>query len=72
MIARLLALTVVLTPTIGWACPVCFQASEANRFAFIATTAFMSFLPLCLIGAMIYYVRKRYLEMEAEANEAKP
>ncbi|MDQ8204940.1 hypothetical protein [Pelagicoccus sp. SDUM812003] len=41
------------------ACSVCGVAKEEARGAYYATTAVMSFLPLCMIGAVIYYLIKK-------------
>jgi hypothetical protein len=42
------------------ACPVCFSAkNEQNRIAFIATTVFLSLLPLALIGGGVVWLRRR-------------
>jgi NADH:ubiquinone oxidoreductase subunit 3 (subunit A) len=60
--SRALALSafafVVLTPTITYACPVCFDANEANRTAFVATTIFLSTLPLAMVGGIALWVRR--------------
>jgi hypothetical protein len=57
--ARLLAFAAVLaTPTVAYACPVCFDANEANRTAFILTTVFLSFLPLAMVGGIAYWIRQ--------------
>ncbi len=44
-------------PALG--CPVCFSATEENRYAFMWTTVFMTFLPLGLIGGVIYWFRRK-------------
>ena len=41
------------------ACSVCFVASDEARGAYYATTAVMSLLPLCMIGAVVYYLIKK-------------
>ena len=48
MSQRLLALCTVSTfiPSTSWACAVCFTGEEATQAAFIATTVFLSLLPL--------------------------
>jgi len=54
------ALALVWAPRIGWACSVCTAGrDEANRVAFIVTTAFMTFLPLFLIGAVVWWLCRR-------------
>lgn len=59
MRARILAFAAVLaTPTAAYACPVCFDANEANRTAFIVTTIFLSLLPLAMVGGIAYWIRQ--------------
>ncbi len=61
---------VVVALTVTWvsaafACPVCFAAkNEANRKAFLATTVFMSALPLLMVGAGAWWVARRIRENE--------
>lgn len=54
--ARVLAALCVLWPSVVLACPVCFVAREASRLAFLWTAILMSFLPLCMMGGIIYFV----------------
>ena len=46
-IAVLVLAILGLFPDVAHACPVCFDARDENRQAFLATTAFLSLLPLC-------------------------
>lgn len=48
-----------LTPRVLQACAVCFDARDQNRVAFLATTVFMSLLPLGMIGALGLWLRRR-------------
>jgi hypothetical protein len=43
-----LALSAAL-PELAHACPVCFDASDENRRAFVATTVLLSLLPLGMV-----------------------
>jgi hypothetical protein len=55
-----IALAILWSPRITWACSVCSAGrDEANRVAFIATTAFMTFLPLLLIGGVVWWLCRR-------------
>ena len=36
------------------ACPVCFQSGGEERWAFYATTAFLTVLPLSFVGGAVY------------------
>ena len=51
-------------PETAWACPVCFDSSDENRRAFIATTAFLSLLPLGMVAGAGMYIRKRTREVD--------
>jgi hypothetical protein len=45
-----------LSPALALACPVCFVAREASRLAFLWTAILMTFLPLCMMGGIVYYL----------------
>jgi len=59
-------LAVMVLPDVAHACPVCFDPREENRFAFLATTAFLSLLPLSLIGLGVSMLKKRSRELDEE------
>ena len=63
----------LLLPEFGSACAVCSAGrDEENRFAFLMMTIFMSLTPLALIGGLVFWIRRRYLAMEArEAAESR-
>lgn len=50
------------------ACPVCFDASDENRMAFLATTAFLSLLPLGMVAGAGLYIRRRARELDDAAD----
>jgi hypothetical protein len=51
---------VLATPALALACPVCFNAkNEGARIAFLATTVFLTALPLLLIGGVITWLARR-------------
>ena len=59
-----LALVVLLLPDVSEACAVCFQAkSEESRQAFIWTTAFLTVLPLAMIGSFAGWLRYRFRQL---------
>ena len=64
--AFLAAALAVVLPRTGWACAVCFSATDGNRMAFLGTTIFLSLLPLALIGGGVWYVWKRAKALEAD------
>jgi len=57
-LAGALVLAAVL-PDIAHACPVCFDARDENRQAFLATTAFLSLLPLGMVAGAGLWLRQR-------------
>lgn len=53
----LLVLGLGFLPAVAWACPVCFDPRETSRAAFLGTTAFLSLLPLAMMGGIFAFVR---------------
>lgn len=65
MIAGALALVLLaLLPDAAQACPVCFDARDENRQAFLATTVFLSLFPLGMVAGVGLWVRKRSKEID--------
>lgn len=52
-------LLLVILPEVAHACPVCFDPREENRVAYLATTAFLSLLPLSVVGGFAMWLRRR-------------
>ncbi len=60
----------LLAPRVSFACAVCMSGrEEASRWAFIGTTVALSLLPLSLVGGMIWWIRRRLRQLEAEEAE---
>ena len=59
----LVVLLLAATPALAHACSVCFEANDKNRAAFFATTIFLSLLPLGMIAAMYWWLRRRVIEL---------
>ena len=55
---------VALLPEAVAPCPVCFDARDENRQAFLATTAFLSLLPLGMVAGAGFWIRKRNRELD--------
>lgn len=56
---------------VAQACAVCGgNTPERTKVAFIVTTALLTFLPLGMMGGLIYWIRKRVREIDAAANQA--
>jgi len=59
------ALLFVLAPFSARACAVCSgYASEEVRQAFVSATAFMTFTPLLLVGAIAWWIFRQYRTAE--------
>ena len=70
--AALALLVLFVLPEAAHACPVCFDSSEENRQAFIATTAFLTLLPLGMVTGAGLWLRKRARELaEGESAEVR-
>ncbi len=48
-----------------WACAVCGVGKEESRMAFIITTGILTFVPLIVIGFVIYYIYRQVKAREA-------
>lgn len=71
--SALAALLVLLLPGLAAACTVCMGGQEeASRQAFVGTTAFMTFLPLTVIGiAVVWFVRRALAREEEDAERVR-
>ncbi len=67
--AVLAVIALVVLPEAASACPVCFDARDENRQAFLATTAFLSLLPLGMVAGAGLWIRKRSRERDALSGE---
>ncbi len=63
-VAALAAALLALAPGVAQACAVCFDARDANRAAFFATTVFMSLLPLGMVTGLVAWLRRRSRMLE--------
>ena len=64
---RLLALLILLSPSVAQACAVCFSGrSDEQREAFLLTTGLLTFLPLILLGFGVWAFIRRVRRIEAE------
>jgi len=56
-------------PEIAEACAVCSAGrDDATRLAFILTTVFLTVLPLCMVGGIVYWLRSRTRAQQHEAT----
>jgi len=56
-------LLLMALPDVAHACAVCFDPRSENRVAFLATTIFLSAVPLGMVGGMGMWLRKRSREL---------
>ena len=57
-------------PELARACAVCTSGTEeASRLAFILTTAFLSTLPLVMLGAVLWWLWRRTRQLERDATD---
>ena len=61
--ATLILALLLAAPRVAHACSVCFSATDQARIAFIATTVFLSLLPMALVGGLVLWVRRRAAEL---------
>ena len=62
-------LLLALLPDVAHACPVCFDARDENRQAFLATTVFLSLFPLGMVAGVGMWIRKRSAELSDDEGE---
>jgi len=69
----LLVCGVLWIPELAQACAVCGAGQdEDTRLAFILTTAFMTFLPLSMMGGALWWLRRRVRGLEAPKPVTHP
>ncbi|MBK1878557.1 hypothetical protein [Pelagicoccus mobilis] len=52
--------------SVSQACSVCVVGKEEARTAYYATTAILSFLPLIMIGGVVYYIFKKNRKIQKD------
>lgn len=68
-ITALLVMLAASVPAEVFACSVCFDATDQSRGAFLATTIFLSLLPLGLIGGIGFYIFRLMRAAEVAAAD---
>ena len=72
MRAALVVSILLLAPRVGEACAVCMSGrEEASQWAFIGTTVVLSLLPLGLVGGVVFWIRRRLRQLEAEESRRR-
>lgn len=60
-------------PSLARACAVCMSGREDDvQFAFLATTGLLSVLPLLFVGGLVWWLRRRFRELEARREARLP
>lgn len=59
LIATLTLLVLVAAPRLAEACSVCGAVDDKTKDTFIFTTAFLTFLPLTIIGGVVFWLVRR-------------
>ena len=57
--AVLISLAALMAGQSSFGCSVCSVTNEASRYAYYGTTALLTFLPLFMIGGVVYYIAKK-------------
>jgi len=71
--ARVLLAVLFLSNTSSlFACTVCGVGKEESRVAFILTTGILTFVPLIVIGFVIYYIYRQVKARESEVSNNIP
>ncbi len=70
--ATLFVLMMLLaTPAALHACPVCFDANDETRLAFLTTAIFLTLLPLGIVSGAVLWVRRRVRQLAGEEPPAE-
>ncbi len=70
--AALLAAVLLLAPRLAQACAMCVTGREdETRSAFLVTTFFMSVLPIGGLVLAVWWLRRRFRELDRQDDEAR-
>jgi hypothetical protein len=70
IVALALGLVAAL-PDVAYACALCMEASADGGRAFVATTAFLSLLPLGMVGGAGLWLRSKSRRSSLENDETR-
>jgi hypothetical protein len=62
----LVLLLLVLVPGTAHACSVCFDPRDKSNGTFLVSTAFLSLVPLGMLGSVGIWLRKRLRDVRAD------
>jgi hypothetical protein len=69
-IVPILALAASTLSSEALACTVCGFGNDPSKGAFIATTGIMTFIPLIMLGAVVWYIWRRTKTLGAASEDA--
>lgn len=69
LVFALALVLLAIFPDAAQACPVCFDARDENREAFLATTVFLSLFPLGMVAGVGLWIRKRSREVDGDEGD---
>jgi hypothetical protein len=67
-VAPLVVWFLAAAPELAHACAGCIDLKAKNRWAFFATTIFLSALPLGMIAGMAWWILRRARQLELQAD----
>ena len=71
--ALMVSTAVVLAPQLAAACAVCFTGrADETRVAFLATTGFLTALPILMVGTLVWWLCRRARQIRDEHESSSP
>lgn len=72
-LAPMVSTAVLLAPRLAAACAVCFTGrADETRVAFLATTGFLTGLPLLMVGTLVWWLCRRARQIRDEHESISP
>jgi len=68
----LAAVALAWAADLAYACPSCASPLEENRQAFVDTTIFLTVVPLTMMGAFVWWLRRKVRERDDAPEIAVP
>jgi len=68
LVATLTLLFLIAAPRLAEACSVCGAADDKTKDTFIFTTALLTFLPLTIGGAILFWAIRKGRQMDREID----
>lgn len=72
-LALMVSTAVLFAPQLATACAVCFTGrTDETRVAFLATTGFLTALPILLVGTLVWWLCRRARQIRDEHESISP